>query len=52
MTTTARVLGVLLAVFATVLVTVVPALAPLAQAQPREIKIGGTMAVTGGFAVE
>jgi branched-chain amino acid transport system substrate-binding protein len=47
MTTTARVLGVLLA-FAAALATG----APPAGAQPREIKIGGTMAVTGGFAVE
>jgi branched-chain amino acid transport system substrate-binding protein len=47
MKTTARVLGVVVAVLA-VLGTVVPS----AWAQPREIKIGGTMAVTGAFAVE
>ncbi len=52
MTTTARVLGMLLALVAAVLVTGAPALVAPAWAQPREIKIGGTMAVTGGFAVE
>src|ERR1700674_1881234 len=48
MTTTARVLGMLLTLVAAVLVSGVPP----AWAQPREIKIGGTMAVTGGIAVE
>jgi branched-chain amino acid transport system substrate-binding protein len=42
--TTARVFGVVLAVLGT---GVTPA-----GAQPREVKIGGTMAVTGAFAVE
>ena len=48
MTTTARVLGMVLTLAAAVLVSGPPP----AWAQPREIKIGGTMAVTGGFAVE
>src|SRR5712691_7148742 len=48
MTTTVRALGMLLALVTGVLVSGPPPV----SAQPREIKIGGTMAVTGGFAVE
>ncbi len=47
MKTTLRGLGTVVAVIAALGMVV-----PSASAQPREIKIGGTMAVTGAFAVE
>jgi branched-chain amino acid transport system substrate-binding protein len=52
MRTTSRGIGVVLAVAASVLLAGSQTFVPSAQAQAREIKIGGTMAVTGQFSVE
>jgi branched-chain amino acid transport system substrate-binding protein len=52
MRTTPRGIGVALAVVASLLLAGSQTFVPDARAQAREIKIGGTMAVTGPFAVE